>query len=63
MILVQSDTTISEESKVAEIFCSFLDGTVDGLNIKRCEIFKELNDPIVNAVKTFAIHSSILKIK
>ena len=36
---------------------------MDGLNIKRCEISKEHNDPILNAIKSFEKHASILKIK
>ena len=56
-------TTSSEENKVAEIFWSYFDGIVDGLNIKRCEISKEHSDPILNTIKTFEKHPSILKIK
>ena len=47
-ILVENDTTISEENEVAEIFRSYFDGIVNGLNIKRCEISKEHSNPIVN---------------
>ena len=36
---------------------------VDGLNIKRCEISNEHSDPIINEIKTFEKHRSILKIK
>ena len=36
---------------------------VDGLNIKRCEISKEHSDLIINEIKTFEKHRSILKIK
>ena len=61
--LVENDTTFSEENEVAEIFRSYFDGIVDGLNIKRCEISKEPIDPILNAIKTFEKHPSILKMK
>ena len=37
--------------------------TVDGLNIKRCEISNEHSDSILNAIKTFDRHPSILKTK
>ena len=63
MVPVESDTTFSEENKVVEIFRSYFDGIADGLNIKRCEISKEHSDPILNAIKTFEKHLSILKIK
>ena len=63
MVLVENNTTFSEENQVAEIFRSYFDGIVDGLNIKRCEISKEHIDPILNAIKTFEKHPSILKIK
>ena len=63
IVLVENDTTFSEENEVAEIFRSYFDGIVDGLNIKRCEISKEDSDPILNAIKTFGKHPSILKIK
>ena len=63
IVLTENDTTFSEENKIAEIFRSYFDGIVDGLNIKRCEISKEHNDPILNAIKTFEKHPSILKIK
>ena len=53
IVLVGNDTTISEEKEVAEIFRSYFDGILDGLNIKRCEISKEQSDPIVNVIKTF----------
>ena len=36
---------------------------VDGLNIERCEISNEHSDPIINEIKTFEKHRSILKIK
>ena len=52
-----------EGNKIAEIFRSYLDGIVDSLNIKRCEIYKEHIDPKLNAIKTFEKHPSILKIK
>ena len=42
---------------------SYFDGIVDGLNFKRCKISKEHSDPILNAIKTFGKHPSILKIK
>ena len=62
ILLVENDTTFSEGKGVAEIFRSYFDGIVDGLNIKRCEIFKEDSDPILNAIKTFEKHPSILKL-
>ena len=55
--------TFSKENEVAEIFRSYFDGIVDGLNIKRCENSKEDSDPIINAIKTFEKHPSILKIQ
>ena len=63
IVLTENDTTFSEENKIAEIFWSYFDGIVDGLNIKRCKISKEHSDPILNAIKTFEKHPSILKIK
>ena len=63
IVLVENGTTFSEENEVAEIFRSYFDSIVDGLNIKRCEISKEDSDPILNAVKTFEKHPSILRIK
>ena len=63
IVLVENDTTFSEENEVAEIFRSYFDGIVDDLNIKRCEISKENSDSILNAIKTFEKHPSILKIK
>ena len=62
-VLVENDTTISEENEVAEIFRSYFCGIVDGLNIKRCKIFKEHSDLIVNLIKTFEKHPRISKIK
>ena len=46
-----------------EIFRPYFDKIVDDFNIKRCEISKEHSDPILNAIKTFEKHPSILKIK
>ena len=63
MVLVENYTTFLEENKVAEIFRSYFDGIVDGLDIKHCEISKEHSDPKLNAIKTFEKHPSILKIK
>ena len=63
IVPTENDTNFSEENKIAEIFSSYFDGIVDGLNIKRCEISKEHNDPILNAIKTFEKHPSILKMK
>ena len=63
IVLVENDTTFSEEKKVAEIFRFYFDGIVDVLNMKRCEISKEHSDPILSAIKTFEKHPSILKIK
>ena len=45
-----------------EIFHSCFDGIADGLNIKCYEIFTKHSDPILNAIKTFEKHTSILKI-
>ena len=59
IVLVENDTTFSEENDVAEIFRSYFDGIVDGLNIKLCEISKEGSDPILKAIKTFEKHPSI----
>ena len=44
IVLAEKDTTFSEENEVAEIFLSYFDGIVDGLNIKRCKISKEDSD-------------------
>ena len=33
MVLVENDATFSEENEVTEIFRSYFDGIVDGLNI------------------------------
>ena len=63
IVLVENDTTFSKENEVAEIFRSYFDGIVDGLNIKRCEISKEDSNPILKAIKSFEKHPSILKIK
>ena len=63
IVLVENDTTVSEESEVAEIFRSYFNGTVDGLNIKRCENSKEHSDPRLHAIKAFEKPPSILKIK
>ena len=63
IVLVENDTAFSEENEVADVFRSYFDGIVDSLNIKRCEISKEDSDPILNAIKTFEKHPSILKIK
>ena len=48
--------------KVAKII-HYFDVIVDALNIKRCEISKEQNDLIVNAIKTLEKHPIIFKIK
>ena len=58
IVLVENYSIFSEENKVAEIFWSYFDGILDGLNIS-----KEHSDPILNAIKTFKKHPSILKIK
>ena len=33
IVLTENDSTFSEENKIAEIFWSYFDGIVDGLNI------------------------------
>ena len=63
IVLVENDTTFSEGNEVAEIFQSYFDGIVDGLNIKRWKISKKHSDPILNAIITFGKHPSILKRK
>ena len=63
MVLIENDTTLSEENEIAEIFQFQFDGIVDGLNIKSCEISKEHSDPMLNAIKTFEKHPIILKKK
>ena len=55
--------TVLEESEVAEIFRFYLNGIIDGLNIKRCEISTKHSDPIKNAIKTFENYLSIIKLK
>ena len=49
--------------EIFEIFRSYFDGIVDALKIKRCEISKKHSDPILNAIKTFEKHPSILNTK
>ena len=61
--LVENDTTISEENGIAEIFRSYFEVIVDGLNIKRCEISEEYSDPIVKVIKLFEKHPSITNMK
>ena len=56
IVLVEDDTTFSVENEIAEIFRSYLDGIVDGLNT-------EHSGPTLNAIKTFEKHPSIIKIK
>ena len=63
IMLFENNKTISEEIKVLNIFRSYFDGIVKVLNVKCCEISKEHYDPIVNTIKTFENHASILKIK
>ena len=63
IVLVENDTTFSEENEIAEIFRSYFDGIIDGLNIKCCEISKEHSDLILNAIKTLEKYPIILKIK
>ena len=36
IVLFENDTTCSKENEVAEIFRSYFDGFVDGLNKKQC---------------------------
>ena len=40
IVLTENDATFSEENTIAEIFRPYFDGIVDGLNTKRCEIYK-----------------------
>ena len=61
--LVENDTTISEENGIAEIFRSYFEVIVDGLNIKRCEISEEHSDPIAKVIKLFEKHPSITNMK
>ena len=63
IVLAENDTTFSEKNEVAEIFWSYFDCIVDGLNIKRCEVSKEYGDAILNAIKTFEKHPNILIIQ
>ena len=63
ILLAENDTTFSAENKVVEIFQSYFDGIVDGLNIKLCEISKEHSDQIINAIRIFEKHPSIFKLK
>ena len=63
IVLVENNTTFSEENEIAEIIRFYFDGIVDGLNVKRCEISKQHSDLILNAIKTFENHPSILKRK
>ena len=63
IVLVENDTTFLEVNEIAEIFRSHFDGIVDGLNIKRYEVFKEHSDLILSAIRTFEKHLSILNIK
>ena len=61
IVLVESDTTIQEENEVAEIFQSYFEEIVCGLNIKRCEISKEHSDSILNAIKLLKNITAFLK--
>ena len=61
--LVEKETVISEESELAEVFNNYFESIVNNLNIQRPIFSHEHDDPIVNAIKNFEQHPSILKIK
>ena len=63
MILAEIDKTISEEIDCCDNVSFLFYSIEECLNIKRCEISKEHNDLIVNAIKTFENRLSILKVR
>ena len=62
-ILAEIDKTISEEIDCCDNVSFLFYSIEEGCNIKRCEISKEHNNRIVNAIKTFENRPSILKVR
>ena len=61
--LVDREKIISDDSEVAATFNNYFGSIVEGLNISRPSICKEFRDPVLNAIKTFENHPSIVRIK
>ena len=60
--LVENDKIVSEDSELAKIFNDYFSNIVKNLNIERIDGPKQHLDPVINAIKMFENHPSILKI-
>ena len=64
IILVEKGEVVSKNEKIATHFNNYFNDITEGLNIKKWSISDKLSDdPLVNAIRKYENHPSIIKIK
>ena len=64
IILVEKGEVVSKNEEIATHFNNYFNDIDEGLNIKKwCISDKLSNDPLVNAIRIYENHPSIIKIK
>ena len=64
IILVEKGEVVSKNEEIATHFNSYFNNITKGLNIKKWCISEKLSyDPLVNAIRKYENHPSIIKIK
>ena len=61
--LVHGDKVITKEKVVVKKFWNYFEKIVETLKFDRSILFDLSDDSILNAIKTFSHHASVLKIK
>ena len=64
IILVEKGEVVSKNEEIATHFNNYFNDITEGLNIKKWSISDKLSDdPLVNAIRKYENHPSIIKIK
>ena len=61
--LIENEKVVSDEIELVKIFNEYFSNTVPNLNIQRPPSIILDHDPVLNAIKKFENHPSMLEIK
>ena len=61
--LIENEKVVSDERELVKIFNEYFSNTVPNLNIQRPPSIILDHDPVLNAIKKFENHPSMLEIK
>ena len=63
IMLIENEKVVSDETELVKIFNEYFSNIVSNLDIQRPPNITLHHDPVLNAIKKFENHPSILEIK